>query len=418
MTLDHTAETITKFDSIVSRLKAEDSDDRRWAVYDLEGFDPSMTIDYLIDAVQDEHRAVCEAASEVLEAVPPQICVKKLVPLLGSTRIEVRNIVASIIVKFGDDAVDDLIPAFSYENEDVRKFAADILGLAGSEKAVPALCQAALEDDVENVSVAAVEALGKIGSSKALPTLYKILDERESMKVESVEAIGLIGEKTSASFLEERIDQDEPLVTYAIIDALGNIGEASSLSVLKAYLEKAPRILKEQICGAILKIGRRRSINVLNGDQSGLCETLVNCFDDQQCELADLIGYQLSLNPDFKVMKTFFDNIDKLPSTLIVALINSAKTESKLVDELCKLAEHEDDWVAYTAIEALSNFDRQSVKDTVLNMLREDRGLPAIAAIKTALQLRLDEAKPALEILAKGENEDIREAAIQGLREF
>ncbi len=418
MTISRTAETNPKLESIVNKLSAVDSDERRWAVYNLEEFEPSQIVDYLIQAIQDENRAVREAASEVLETLPPELCVEKLVPLLGSVRIEVRNIVAAILVRFGDDAIDGLLPALFHENEDVRKFAADILGLAGSNRAVPGLCKAALEDDVKNVVVSAVEALGKIGSREALSTLYTIFDRDKALKLETAEAIGLIGDHEAASFLEKNLNDDNYMVVYAVIDALGNIGNIESLKALKENMDNVPMALKEQVCRAILRIGRKRNVNVLNDGDADLSEMIIKCYDDQDDILTELVSYQLSLKPDYHVLKKFLENVDKLPPALIVALINAAKNDKRLVEMICDLTDHEDDWVAYTALESLVNFDKQRVKDTVLKMLYEERGLPVIAAIKTSVQLKLTEAKPLLENLSNCENEDIRGAAIQAINEL
>lgn len=419
MTFNQPANISQGFDSVISRLNAEDSDDRRWAVYNLESFEPSETVDYLVQAVQDDNRAVREAASEVLETIPSDLCVERLVPLLGSVRIEVRNIVASILVSFSDHAVNDLLPAFTHENEDVRKFAADILGLAGSPKAVQVLCKVAIEDEVENVSISAVEALGKIGSKEALPSLFQLFDKDNSLKLESAEAIGLIGGPESAKFLEDRLEgSDDQLINFAIVDALGNIGNESSLSLLKTYLEQAPSIIEEHVCRAILKIGRSNNTNVLNNDQSNLCEIIVSLLDVQTEDIADLVTFQISLSPDNDVIMKLFKYVDNLPSTLIVSLINTAKNKKEFINALCALADHKDEWVAYTAIEALGNFEREMVKGTLLDVMKVHMGLPVIAAIRTSVKLQIEEAKPILQYLGKSENEDIKGEALQALSEF
>jgi HEAT repeat protein len=49
-------------------------------------------------AIQDQNRAVREATSEVMSTLPAESVLPPVVPLLGSNRIEVRNIVASLLV--------------------------------------------------------------------------------------------------------------------------------------------------------------------------------------------------------------------------------------------------------------------------------------------------------------------------------
>lgn len=204
-------------------------------MYDLEQYAPEETAPLLITAIQDVHRAVRESASEMLETIPPSFVSKELVPLLGSERIEIRNIVADILTRFGDAAVEDLIDALKHGNEDVRKFAADILGLNGSLLAVKGLCKSSFEDEVDNVSSAAVMALGKIGSPDALETLYKVVTEKVDVRGEAIEAIGLIGDEKSAEFLESQLGHGTTLIQYAVIDALGNLGTDNSIEKLKVF---------------------------------------------------------------------------------------------------------------------------------------------------------------------------------------
>ena len=128
--------------AIVANLNHDDSDIRRWAIYDLEQFPPEYTVEHLVGGTEDDHRAVREAAAEVLNSVPADQCLQLLIPLLGSPRIEVRNLVAGIVAKFDAAAVDYLLEALVHGNEDVRKFSVDILGLTRSDRAVEGLAKA------------------------------------------------------------------------------------------------------------------------------------------------------------------------------------------------------------------------------------------------------------------------------------
>ncbi len=102
-----------ELDGIVADLDHEDSDVRRWAIYDLGQFPAETIVEHLVRCAEDEHRAVREAAAEVITSVPAELCLRPLTPLLGSPRIEVRNLVAALIAKFGDAAVEYLMEALS-----------------------------------------------------------------------------------------------------------------------------------------------------------------------------------------------------------------------------------------------------------------------------------------------------------------
>lgn len=405
----------TNFSTIVKRLQSADSDERRWAIFDMQEYAPHLTISYLVMAIQDQNRAVREATSEVMSAIPAEIVLPPAVPLLGSNRIEVRNIVASLLVQFGQRAVPHLLDGLTHPNEDVRKFVSDILGLTGDDQAVPALCKTALEDEEPNVVAASIEALGKIRSAQALPALYKIFDNSEIMKVEVAEAIGLIGNPGSAGFLENHLKSEDPIVKYAIIDALGNLGQTSSIPALLEYISQTEEIIQEQLCQAILRIGQSSQFNVLNNNMAVLGPVIFKMTEADNGDFSTLLCLQLSLPTEKNVIETFFKHKDLCPSNVLVALIKAAAEHEDFIDRISQLKNHSDDWVAYSALETLSSFSKEKVAPTILAVLAGEETLSTIAAIKTAVSLQMNEAVPYLEILANSENEDVSYAAAQAL---
>jgi HEAT repeat protein len=408
----------SNFATVVKRFQSADSDERRWAIFDMQDYAPHLIVPYLVTAIQDQNRAVREATSEVMSSIPAEVVLPSVVPLLGSSRIEVRNIVASLLVQFGRRAVPYLLDGLNHPNEDVRKFVADILGLTGDGQAVEDLCKTALEDGEPNVVAASIEALGKIRSPQALPALYKIFENSEIMKVEAAEAIGLIGEPESAEFLEKYLDTEDEIVKYAIIDALGNLGQASSVPALLKQISGAADLIQEQLSRAVLKIGQNSQSNVLNHHMDTLGPVVFKRLGSETDELSSLVGYQLSLPTDKNVIETFFDNKDYCPPNVLVALIKSASQTEDFIEQIGQLKNHFDDWVAYTALETLGNFSKEKVAPAILSVLAGEENLSTVAAIKTAANLQIDEAVPYLENLANSENEDISFAANQALAQI
>ena len=400
-----------KLENILFRLKSSDSDERRWVIYDLGAFEAIAVIDILVEGIQDDNRAVREAASEILESLEPEVCTGKLTPLLGSERIEVRNITASVLVKYGQSAVKDLILALVDPNEDVRKFSADILGLARNSEAVPNLCQSALEDEVSNVAVSAVEALGKIGDPGALPALYKLFDRNRGLEPEVVEAIGLIGQEESVKFLTDRLEQEDPVITFAIIDAFGNLGQASALASLYKFMDTAPDFLRDHICLAILKIGQSANHLVLDEQQVQFMESVFEALTTVEEEVIALVLHQFTLQPNNPTIAEFFNKIETLPSNVIVGLIRHAKGYAGYADALLKLVNHEDDWVAYSALESFDNIPLEQAQPVLLSILKNFSGLRLLAAMRSVELFELKEALDILQILATDEQEEIRTEA-------
>ncbi len=397
-----------KMDKILLRLQSPDSDERRWAIYDLDTYESSDIIDILANSIQDENRAVREAASEILEIQASDICTPKLIPLLGSQRIEVRNVTASVLVKYGQSAVKDLIDALVDPNEDVRKFSADILGLARNPEAIADLCKSALEDEVNTVAVSSIEALGKIGGLSALPTLYEIFDRQQGMEAEAVEAIGLIGGEASVEFLSKRLEHADPIINFAIIDAFGNLGQSSGLPALYKFMLNAPDYLEEHISQAILKIGQIANCIVLKESEKNFMNRVLNSLASGDDEVTALVLHQFTLGLDEKTLAQFFRAVKKLPSNIIVGLIRHAKGFEGYNAALIDLVKHEDDWVAYSALESFYQIPQETSVPVLLDILQNYNGLRLLAAMRVVDSMNLVQAQAVLQGLLEDEQDEIR----------
>ncbi len=400
---------------VVANLSAEDSDTRRWAVYDLESYPPELTLEHLVAGIQDEHRAVREAAAEVLESVPTALSLPELTPLLGSSRIEVRNIVAALIAKFGDAAVDYLVEALAHENEDVRKFSADILGLAESDRAVESLV-AALYDPVENVGVSAAEALGKIKSPQALPHLIKAFEDRDYLKRECAEAIGLVGQAEGAHFLKDRLLAiQDLLIQFAVVDALGSAGDAEVLDFLEVNFEAFPDQLHVPAVMSMLRIASRVDIRLLTRTGTPL-DTLITAAMEADEEFQQLFIEQIDEELPAEVLARLVHAHGQLNSRVLVALIKAATPHTELRQFALEMVDHLDDWVSYTAIEQLVDFEPAAVRAALKRVLAGDRNLPQLAAMKVVHRLGLAEGKDWIAPFLESDDEDLRAVAEQVLK--
>lgn len=400
--------------AIVANLNHDDSDIRRWAIYDLEQFPPEYTVEHLVGGTEDDHRAVREAAAEVLNSVPADQCLQLLIPLLGSPRIEVRNLVAGIVAKFDAAAVDYLLEALVHGNEDVRKFSVDILGLTRSDRAVEGLAKA-LYDPVENVGVSAAEALGKIRSVNATPYLVKAFEDREYLKRECAEALGLLGVPEAAHFLMEQfLTTDELLVKYAMVDAMGNAGDLKVLAFLEQNFDQIEEALQGTAALALMKIARRQRINLFNRPGIPLKAILESMVDSDEEYQQLLIGHiDASLKPE--VLEALTKGRAAFGSNALVALIKAAAPHSELSEFLLGMVDHPDDWVAYTALEHLTHLDKAAAADVIKRVLGGTRNLPQLAAIKVAQRIELSEAREWIKPFLKSEDDDLRGMAKQVL---
>jgi len=406
---------------IAERMQDPDSDERRWALFDLEGQHGESVVKLLVSGIQDPHRAVREAAAEVLESQRPSDCGPHLIPLLGHETIEVRNAAAAVLVNFGEESVVDLIPALKDGNEDVRKFSADILGLAGSPEAVPHLCEAARSDAVDNVVVSAIEALGKIGSADAVPVLNEILSRGEGMEAETIEALGLIGDTAAIDPLMAMLSNEDPIIAYAAVDALGNLGDLQVLPRLIDYLDEAAEFMIEPLVMAIMGIGHKNGRNVFEAANENVIKAAVLLLAEGHQDATKRFVELTQQGMSESLLRQFFNHIKRLPPNVVVPLVKSIPADGDFSAELASMTRHEDEWVAYTAMETLTRHDPDSARSLTLEMLRNMDGLRLMAAIRSAGELQLVEALPVLETLQTSENEDIQlesERAIAVLKDL
>lgn len=409
-----TDEEKQELDGILPQLTAEDSDARRWAVYDLEKFPPEVTVGHLVTATQDEHRAVREAASELLEAVPTEQSLPHLTPLLGHKKIEVRNLVAALIAKFGAEAVDALVIALKEGNEDVRKFSADILGLAGSDKAVEGLSKAML-DEVANVGVSATEALGKIRSPLALPALMEVFETKDYLMREAAEAIGLIGDADSANYLAGKLfDTSDLLIQYAMIDAMGNAGDQAVLEQLEASFPKLSVPLQGAAILGLLKIAKRLDISLFSR-RSIPVDAVMAGIDAGGEDYQQLLIEQLDETVDADQLTEFTAATDQRNAKMLVALIHLSTAENDLQSFCVGLVDHENDWVAYTAIEQLPIFGAELATPIIQKILAGERNLPQLAAMRAMQELDIPQALEWVRPFLKSEDDDLRSMAEQVL---
>lgn len=139
--------------------------------------------------------------------------------------------------------VKGLIKALRYQRDDeVRKDAADALGLLGDSLAVEPLIDA-LKDHSQRVRRAAAEALGKIGDARALSALLSLLRHRDFDTREGAAiALGNLRDQDAVSHLCALLESDDSwIVRRAAATALGLIGDQRAVEPLLSHLEKRNR---------------------------------------------------------------------------------------------------------------------------------------------------------------------------------
>lgn len=130
------------------------------------------------------------------------------------------------LVKLGTAAVDPLVTALKEGNNSVRFHAAEILGLIGDPRAIPALTAALNDPDYEIREMITI-ALGQIGGPKAVePLICALEDKGDQVKIAAERARGFHGNRIIRGCL----------VRKAAAEALGRIGDQRAIEPLSRAL--------------------------------------------------------------------------------------------------------------------------------------------------------------------------------------
>jgi len=144
-----------------------------------------------------------------------------------------RNGAMDILVAFGKESLPCLVKFLQDENEEVRNFAAVMLGDIGNRRAVEPLIKALSDKDL-NVSHSAAEALGKIGDRSALFPLIELLKGDFWVQFSAISALGAMRDYRAVPHLLEILNNE--VLAEPVVLALGEIRDPRALYPLGKIL--------------------------------------------------------------------------------------------------------------------------------------------------------------------------------------
>jgi len=269
-------------------LQSEIEDERLRGVKALANNGVQQHLDILYRAMGDQSWRVRKEAVELFLQVPSAAALSsEIIELLHSQdNAGLRNAAVEILVRFGRQAIPELLEELSCNDHDVRKFVIDILGDIGDERAVSGLL-AALNDEDSNVRVAAAENLGKLKATDAAPALLRAMQSGDLMfKFTALEALALMQAQLKT---EELLPfQNDKLLRKALFDCLGLIGDVAAVPVLIAALKDVMRNVAEAAVLGLVRLSERHygSVTAALAQLSGtpdvaLIERLLDSRDGQ-----------------------------------------------------------------------------------------------------------------------------------------
>jgi len=209
----------------------------------------------LLVAVADESWPVRQAAAEALVAFDEDALLPRLETALRNDEdAAMRNAAMEIYVKLGPRTGEALLRLLDDADEEVRNFAAVMLGARRERRAVDRLI-AALGDADVNVRHAAAASLGQIGDPKAVLPLVQVLRTEPWLQYPAIGALGEIGDPQAEPALLHLLDDE--LLRGPAMEALGRLAGREALPRLVPHLYDPDPLLRNMAIQAVVAIEQR-----------------------------------------------------------------------------------------------------------------------------------------------------------------
>ena len=155
----------TLLEGLLEKLSSADAFDREDAISELSRIDDIQADAALVTALEDPDKGIRETAAEAIVRRRSSHAPTFLCQYLANENISTRNLASEILTTLGKQSVPALSEKVFDPDQDVRKFAVDILGTIRDGSSVEVVIRA-LSDSSPNVVCSAAEALGLLGRSE------------------------------------------------------------------------------------------------------------------------------------------------------------------------------------------------------------------------------------------------------------
>jgi HEAT repeat protein len=326
---------------LVHKLSDKDSSVRRRAAEDLAEGD-ERAIYPLIKALSDENAGVQDAAMRSIIAIGGETAAYMVLPLLREGSY-LRNTALIILTSLGEVSVSLLYPLLKDKDEDVRKFAADLLGDIKSGVNASVIVPL-LKDPDANVRTAAARAIGSLGYSKAVSELINALDDEEWVCFYALEALGELKAAEASERIAELLKSQSGVVRFAAIETLGKLSTDVAKKALLFYLPGASGDDKNAIIKSLIQIGIAPKIGT---EMSGISEHLITMLKEGDWEEKEIAIKGLSALNSRDAVPVMIDIAGSLDPSLPdsdekILMLLDAISSIDSEDELLKLLDSQD----------------------------------------------------------------------------
>ena len=258
---------------------------RRKAAQDLSAGD-ERAIYPLIQALRDENPGVQDAAIRSLVAIGGNVVAYMIIPLLREDSY-LRNTAQLMLRDLGAIAVPMLYPLLKDKDDDIRKFALDMMGDIRDDVDIEKILPLT-KDTNPNVRASAIRCIGLLGQSKAAAHVEKALDDEEWVAFTALDTLGQIKAEGSVNAIVALLGHDSPAIRIAALETLGSIGSPlASGALLNHILSSSEEEERSLAVKSLVKIGLTPSM----GEVSDLLLNMMReaSWDDKLIAIQGLV---------------------------------------------------------------------------------------------------------------------------------
>ncbi|MBI5561959.1 MAG: HEAT repeat domain-containing protein [Deltaproteobacteria bacterium] len=220
-------------DAVMANLHSAEPELRRSACEAIGERKDRESIPGLVEVLRDPDAGVKEAALNALVAIGGEAVAVCVAPLLRSSEPALRNIAIEVLQQLGSVILPAISVLLHDPDDDVVKFAVDILAGMKEARAVSML-MGLLHHANPNVRASVAVCLGRIKAPDSAAVLLEALGDREEwVRFSAIEGLGHLQDRASLPRLLEIIERDSGLAREAAVDAVSKFaGPADSARIL------------------------------------------------------------------------------------------------------------------------------------------------------------------------------------------
>lgn len=260
-----------RLSKLIRDLSHHDPSKRRFAAEALSAGDERVVYP-LIKALRDDNLGVQDAATHSLIAIKNEVTAYMMLPLLREDAF-LRNTALIILKEMGVFTIPLLPVLLRDKDDDVRKFALDLIFDIQYCNYPDLLIDLLKNDPNANVRASAAKALGVLNYREAVPQLIDALKDDEWVCFAAIEALTDLKDEGSIDNITALLNSPSEAIRFAVIEALGKFGSPRAQHPLIEHIARTNEFERKATIISLVQIGAAPSFTEIADD---LTEMLKN----------------------------------------------------------------------------------------------------------------------------------------------